>query len=241
MSADLDSFPCDCVQIAAASGKWWVPQDSPKICRGSLVTTFIAHADQLPYTFVPASRTDATKHDSATVTVEPLKVNQPLKRIQLPVAAMTAYDGETWAAYRAKKRPCLVLSCDHPAVDAALTRGMPKTHTAPMCLAAPYYGIARNRVRVGFNDIFVERVRHLEFPQFFWDALPHPSGEESILRLDQLQPVGAHHQAVAPTGFRLCDDGLSVIDEILEWLIRGDVREDSLVAMFRSEIEQALA
>jgi hypothetical protein len=204
-----------------------------------LVFAFAPHVDQVPYTFEPIGRSTPTQHDTAVVKVAPLKVDQPLKQTQLPVAAMPLHGGEIWAAYRAKKRPCLVLACDTPTVDAALVRGSPKNATAPTCLVAPYYGARRTAERAGYPDAFVERVRQCEYPQFIWDHLPFSGGEESILRLDHLQPIGAHHDAYRLSGFRLSDEALEIVDEMIDWLILGGVVEDSLIALYRQEIEAA--
>jgi hypothetical protein len=97
-------------------------------------------------------------------------------------------------------------------------------------LVAPYYGAGRNNHRAGYRPEFVERVRHCEYPQFVWDHLPFAGGEESILRLDHLQPIGARYAAYKLSGFRLKDTAVEVIDELLSWLVWGGVTPDSLVA-----------
>ena len=107
-------------------------------------------------------------------------------------------------------------------------------------LVAPYYGAARNNHRAGYRPAFVERVRHCEYPQLVWDYLPFAGGEESILRLGHLQPIGAHYTAYKLSGFGLCDTAIEVIDELLSWLVWGGVTPDSLVAMYRQEIEELL-
>lgn len=232
------TFPDDCVQSIVGGQSWWVKDDTQRVSRGALLFAFAPHVDQLPYAFEPVGRTEATRHDSAIVKVTPLRVDQPLRPTALPVAAMPLHEGEVWAAYRAKKRPCLVICCDHPAVDSTLTKGMPNKSTAPTMLVAPYYGAARNNHRAGYRPEFVERVRHCEYPQFVWDHLPFAGGEESILRLDHLQPVGAHYAAYKLSGYRLSDTAVEVIDELLSWLVWGGVTPDSLVAMYRQEIEE---
>ncbi len=60
----------------------------------------------------------------------------------------------------------------------------------------------------------VERTRHREYPQFFWDQLPISGVEESILRLDHLQPMGTHHDAYQMSEYKLSDDALEVVDEL---------------------------
>ena len=232
-------YPEDCVQSIIHPDAWWTNNTDKVLCRGALVFAFVPHVDQIPYTFEPVARTEATEHDSATIEVAPLRVGQPLKRAALPVAAMPLRSGEVWAAYRAKRRPCLIIGSGGPRVDQVLTRGMARHSTAPTVLAAPYYGATRDGSRGGYNPQFVERIRHCEYPQFLWDQLPVAGSEESILRLDHLQPMGAHHDAYQLSEYKLSDDALEVVDELFQLLIWGQIPEDSLIAMYREEIRSA--
>jgi len=224
------TFPDASVQALATDGDWWIQQPTPSLERGALVQCWVPHADQVPYAFEPVARTNPTEHDRAEVKVAPLKVDQPLKQLQLPVAAMPNHPNEVWAAYRAKRRPCLVLTEAYPLVDKSLTAGKPKHATAPMMLVAPYFGVAQSASRAGYTQEFVDRVMNCCYPQFMLDWLPHPGGEQSVLRLDQLQPVGRHHHAYKPTGYRLCDGALTILDGWLEWLLRGSIPSDHLLA-----------
>lgn len=232
-------YPDDCIQsIIATPDKWWVDNDNYRLCRGALIFAFIPHVDQTPYTFEPVGRNEPARHDSAVIRVSPLKVGQPLKQTNLPVAAMTLRAGEVWVANRAKVRPCLVLgSTDNPKVTQSLVTGMPKSSTAPTILVAPYYGVDRDGTRAGYNPRFVERVRHCEYPQFMWDRLPLKGPQESVLRLDQLQPIGAHYHSHRVSEFRLSDDALTVMDELLLWIVFGGVPQGGHVASFRELIE----
>ena len=234
-------FPDDSLQSLISPSDWWVKNQNSMLCRGALIFAFVPHVDQTPYTFDPIGRTQATQHNSATVHVSPLKVNQPLKQTNLPVAAMPLNNNEVWAAYRAKKRPCLVFSSDGIKIDKALTRGKPNHATAPTFLAAPYYGIGKNINRAGYSPEFVERVRHCEFPQFHWDKLPFPGGEESILRLDQLQPFGSHHDSYKVSEYMLSPDAMDILDELFRWFIWGGVTEDSLIKDYRELIESSFS
>ena len=231
-------YPEDCVQSIIGSGDWWIEAKEKALCRGALVFAFAPHVDQVPYTFGPLGRKEADHHGSAKVKVAPLRVNQPLKRTDLPVAAMPLHSGEVWAAYRAKKRPCLVIGSGSMSVDQKLTTGMAKHNTAPTILAAPYYSAIRDGKRGGYKPALLERIRHCEYPQFLWDYLPmSKQSHESILRLDHLQPIGAHHDSYQLTEYKLSGGALEVVDELLQWLIRGGVHQDSLIAMYREEIE----
>ena len=227
-------YPEDCVQ--SLIDPWWVNNTDRVLCRGALVFAFVPHADRVPYRFEPVARTEATRHDSATIRVAPLRVGQPLKRTELPVAAMPLHSGEVWAAYRAKRRPCLIIGSDFPRADRALTQGMARHSTAPTVLAAPYYGVTRDGSRGGYNPAFVEQIRHCEYPQFLWDELPTSGSEESILRLDHLQPIGTHHNAYQLSGYKLSADALEVVDELFSWLIWGQVPGDSLIEMYQELI-----
>jgi hypothetical protein len=233
-------FPEDSLQSIIQPSDWWVKNESKKLCRGALVITFSPHVDQIPYTFEPIGRNVATEHHSATVKVSPLKVDQPLSQVSLPVAAMTLHEKEVWAAFRAKKRPSLVFSSETIPVDKALTRGKPNHATAPTFLAAPYYGIDQNGKRAGYSPEFIERVRHCEYPQFHWDKLPISGAEESLLRLDHLQPFGTHHDSYKILDYRLSDDAMDILDDLLRCLIWGGVTKDSMILAYRELIDSTL-
>lgn len=233
---DARIYPDDCLQSIIPLDDWWVDNKEKHPCRGALIFAFAPHVDQVPYTFEPVARAEATRHDGATVQVTPLRVNQPLKKTELPVAAMPLHFREVWAAYRAKKRPCLILGASFPLVAQALTRGMARHSTSPTVLAAPYYGVPKDGRRGGYNPAFVERIRHYDYPQFLWDQLPISGPEESILRLDHLQPIGHHHNSYELSAYKLSDDALEVVDEIFRLLVWGQLPEDSFLTMYRETI-----
>lgn len=234
--ARVRTYPDDCVQaVIQDPSRWWVPDEAHTLCRGALLYCFVAHSDQVPYQFEPVGRTVPTEHGSATVKVSPLKVGEPLKPVTaLPVAALSLKPGEVWAAYRAKRRPCIVISDECPTVDRGLTKGMPNATTAPTMLVAPFYGADKDGSRAGFNDGFIDRIRHCEYPQFMWDQLPLAGGPQaSILRLDQIQPIGRHYHSYKACGWKLSDDALAVFDDLIHWQIWGGVPEGSDLIAFR--------
>ena len=234
-------YPDDCVQsIIATPDEWWTKNDGGKLCRGALIFAFVPHVDQVPYAFEPVARNKADEHKEARVRVSPLKVDQPLKQTELPVAAMPLHGGEVWTAYRAKVRPCLVLgSTDAPTVDRKLVKGMPNYLTARTILIAPHYGVDQDGSRAGYNTEFVERIRHCEYPQFVWNPLPTKGGpNESVLRMDQLQPIGAHYNSHRVTEYKLSDDAIDVMDELLQWVLWGGVPEGGQIASYRELIEE---
>lgn len=234
------TYPDDCLQSAIAD-EWWLEDSAPSLSRGALVAAFIPYVDQTPFTFEPIGRKDATQHDKATVRVAPLKVDQPLKQTQLPVAAMPLHGNEVFCAYRAKRRPCLVVGTQSPRVDRKLTQGKPNHATSSAVLVAPFYGVDQGVKRAGYNAVFIERVRQGEYPQFLWDKLPIKSGpQESLLRLDQIQPIGTHHQAYKPLGYKLSEGALVVLDELISYQFSGGVPAAGIFAAYRELIEEML-
>ncbi|EEF79182.1 hypothetical protein [Methylophaga thiooxydans] len=233
------TYPDDCLQSMVLPNNWWVKTDSTKLEKGALVFAFAPHVDQTPYTFEPTGRKDPTVHNSAVVKVSPLRVNQPLKSTDLPVAAMTLNDREVWSAHRAKKRPCIVFSSESVPVSNELIKGKSKHATAPTFLAAPCYGVDQGK-RAGYSPEFVERVRHLEYPQFHWESLPINSKgtSESIVRLDHLQPFGTHYHAYAHSGYVLSEGAMELLDDQLYWLLNGGVEEDSIILDYRDLISE---
>jgi hypothetical protein len=226
------TYPDDCIQALVGAENWWQPNREHQVCRGALITAFVPYIDQMPYAFEPIGRTQATEHQRADVKVTPMRVEQALKQAELPVAAMPLHAREVWAAYRAKRRPCLVLSVDAPAVDKDLTRGMPSRSSAPTMIVAPYYGADKGN-RAGYNPAFVERIRHCEYPQFLWDVVPLEGASESILRLDQMQPIGRHYQSFKVHDVRLSEPAMEVVDGMIDWLLRGGIPKDHPVLMFQ--------
>lgn len=231
------TFPEDSLQSLVDPSEWWEKQESKELLRGSLVFAFLPHVDQVPFSFEPVGRTKADCHNLAEIKVKPLKVDQPLKITDLPVAAMSLHHNEVWAAYKAKKRPCIVIATKNSKIDKAITQGMPSHSTAPTILVAPYYGVCKKANRSGFNPAFVERVRHCEYPQFMWDDLPFNKGEESILRLDHIQPIGTHYNSYKLSGYKLSEEALDIFDECLNLSVYGGVEEDSILLDYRSLIE----
>ncbi|HHJ3218798.1 TPA: hypothetical protein ACQJO6_003015 [Vibrio parahaemolyticus] len=232
------SYPEDSLQGLVESSSWWVASSNNEVSRGTLIWAFVPHVDQTPYGFTPVGREIPTEHSKALVKVEPITVGTSLKQVTLPVAAMPLFKNEVWGAYRAKVRPCLVLSVEPEKVDKELTRGKANHSTAPTYIVAPFYGVDGNAKRSGYTEAFTERVRHCEYPQFHWDKLPVKGASESILRLDQMMPIGTHQKAFRHTGYELSSSALAVIDDLIMWNLKGGVRKDSILVQYREIIEE---
>ncbi|MCG8639160.1 MAG: hypothetical protein MI862_05465 [Desulfobacterales bacterium] len=231
------NFPDDSLQSLVASSAWWQETDSQSVDRGFLIKAFIPHVDQTPNTIEPVGRQEANIHSKAIVKIRPLDIKAPRKREDLPVAAMTLYQKEVWTAYRAKLRPCLVLGKNRNMVEKSVRKGQPQKNTAPTLLVAPYYGIDRDGSRAGYNPEFIERVRHIKYPQFFWDQLPIGGPKESLLRFDHLQAIGFHYSSLQKTGYKLCKEALEILDEVFNLHLFDRISEESELLDFLKLVE----
>ncbi len=229
-------YPDDSIQ--SMMDEWWIEDDSFGYWRGRLIRVFLPHIDQIPKQLIAIGRPEPTNHSHANVSIEPLRIKQHQKKPALPVAALPAFSNEINAIYRAKKRPAIIICEGGENVDGKLTLGKPKWQTSPTVLVAPFYGVDEGKTRAGFQPEFILRVRRCLYPQFMWDKLPLSGADESILRLDHIQPVGRHHDAIELTPYRLGEDALTILDEWIRWLVFGDFAEDSLLLFFKREIEK---
>lgn len=230
------TFPTDSIQNVVSS--WWDECDQKALKKGSLIFAFVPHVDQIPNTLIEFGRTESDQHHRATLKVSPLRIKDARPKEALPVAALSLHEGELWTAYRAKKRPCLVVGNGVPKVDDILRRDMPKKLTSPTILVAPYYGADKDGHRAGYNPELIKRIQHTEYPQFMLDSLPIGGPKQSILRFDHIQPIGLHYYAYEHSGYCLSEEAVELIlDDWLTWVLYGGLPPDSFILDFQQEIK----
>ena len=200
---------------------WWGEKKAGPPERGQLIWAFLPHVHQQQMILVPKGRSEPTAHQHADFEIIPLQSKSPPQAARLPVAGLPHYQGEVSAVYRAKRRPALVVSTGGDEVPRSLRTGEARHQTAATMLVAPYYGVAGGKT-AAWRPEFVERIRRCEYPQYMWEKLPFPGKQESVLRLDQIQPLGRHGSAFEATGFRLTGEALRLLDEWLDWLLKGE-------------------
>lgn len=71
--------------------------------------------------------------------------------------------------------------------------------------------------------------------------LPLPGKDESVLRMDHIQPVGRHHDSIELTDYRLGDDAMLIIDEWLTWIFTGQLFEDGMLNEIRKGLSEILS
>jgi len=199
-----------------------------------LILAYVPHVDQHPYVVVPEGRTDEEDHSSADYRFQPFNIKSPPAATRLPVAGLPHYPDEVRLVYRAKKRPMLVLSGSGSPVEAALRVGAARHQTNPTILAAPYYSCESR-----WNKEFVERIMRCSYSQYMFDVLPGPGGRESILRLDHVQPIGAHGEAYEPVGFTLADLALDLVEQQFRWFRTGVLARSELFEIRTTLLEDA--
>ena len=115
-----------------------------------------------------------------------------------------------------------------------MTAGKAKWQTSRTVIVAPYYGADEGEKRSGFRPEFVKRIRRCEYPQYMWDLLPiNGSTEDSVMRLDHLQPIGRSQDSMELLDYCLSDDALLLFDEWLEWLLKGFLETETMFGELR--------
>ncbi len=232
------NFKPDSIQSIVEPADWWEKTTSKSVERGFLIKAFLPHVDQVPYTIIPVGRKQARIHDKALVKISELEMKHTGIRNDLPVAAMSLHKKEIWSAYRAKKRPCLVLGKTGKTVKRSDRKGMPRRNTAQTLLVVPYYGADKDGTRAGYNSKLIERIRHILYPQFYVDMLPLNGPRESIARFDQLQPVGRISNSYELTGFKLSTEALEIVDEVFHLYMHDSVNKSGMLIDFLDLINE---
>ena len=231
----IPTYPEKSIQNILDPTPWWVKDTSKEVHRGRLIWAFIPYIDQIPYTVIPRVRTQATVHDKAELVIEPLRTNQIRSQADLPVAGMPIHPGEVRIVSRAKKRPVLIISEGGEPVAKSLILGKPKRQTALTILVAPFAGGDQDATRAGYSPEFLEHARCCEYPQFIYDKLPLGRVNESVLRLDHLQPIGKHHDSIEITDYCLSEVAMDIVDEYVTWIITGMLPANGIINDVRKE------
>lgn len=228
-------YPSDSIQSIV---DWWEPQDTKQITRGTLLKALV------PYHFGSPARLEAERlpntpgdHDRVRFTLKPFTVSTPPPAQKLPVAALPHHEDVSWRLGAVKPRPVLVIAETQMKVESALRKGTPSYQHEDCFLVAPFFGADKNGQRAGFRPELVDKIRHCTYPHLLWDHLPYKGAtQNSILRLDQLQPIVDHYHYRIHTGARLIEDAMDIVDEFLRWHLTGILEPDSIIHDLRREL-----
>ncbi len=220
------SYPEDSLQNFI-SDTWWIKDETRDLKTGSLLWAIVNHAGIVPHRLEIQGRTNPTEHSRADYLVQKFSVQSRPADQKLPIAALPAHAGESYALYRAKTRPVLVISTNFPQVAKADRGRQLRYQTDPAILVAPYYGVNAGK-RVGFKEPFLSNIKRCEYPQYMWDCLPFAkNGEGSVLRLDHIMPIGRSQDWFKHTGYSLDENAVHIMKQWLSWVLEGELDPES--------------
>ena len=227
------TYPPDCVQAHVTGGVWWEKTTSKSISRGRLIWAWIPYITEVPTEIVPVARADGLTHGHVTIRAMNFHRANKSETPQIPVAALQCKPGERWIAFRAKERPAIVVHDPYEPVDRnALMPGYYKPHVAPTLMVAPSFG-NDSEGRASFPPEITVHCRRGFYSQYIWDMLPLGGTSESIIRLDQIRPIGRNASNYRLTDWQLSMEALVVLDSWMEWLQTGMLDEDSDLCTIR--------
>ncbi len=218
------SYPDNSVQTLCSN--WWIKQEKPRRDVWCLAEAHVRHLSGIPYVLESIGRdkdkAHSGNHSIAHFNLTTLKNTHSSPEItNLPIAAVPHYPGEVLTVLRAKRRPVLILANSGTAVEEHLRQNSSRSKFGPVYLVAPYYSAESNGIREGFKPEFVNRVRSLNYTQFFWDYLPHQRGHSSILRLDHIQPIEPDICSLVALPWKLSDEAQEVMKEAIQLHLCG--------------------
>lgn len=219
------AIPDDCLQSIV--DPWWVEDDGKTTCRGRLIWVNLPHVMPEQATLEVAGRDEPTEHATALYKIStPFRMGAVREASKLPVAGLPRFDGEVYLVQRAKVRPAIVMNSELAELPKELRRGETKRWTQPTVIVAPAYG-ASPEGRAAPNPELLKRFRRCEYPNYLCLWLPkqdHPS----VVRLDQMQPIGAQYHNYERSNFRLSNKALALLDDWMIWLHSGVLPESDL-------------
>lgn len=207
-------------------GSWWVFDPKPEACRGRLARAFVPFTEPVVRTLEPLGEEERYRvatQDARKPRAEPVQV------LGLPPR------GESlWGLQPCKHRHVLMLSEGGVSVARDIKRGRAsKWRFAKTILVAPYFSVSGGKT-AAFPEAFVEGARLGVYPQLMWDILPRGERDGSILRLDQLQPIGHAPSCYALTPWRLSEEALALVDEWVAWSMSGALNDlDGELVVYR--------
>ena len=236
----LSNFPDKCIQSLCEN--WWIKTDKPRKANWYLGEALVRHACEEPYVLEREGRspTQSGNHSIAYFRMTTLKnTNTQSEITNLPIAVVPHYPNELLAIHRAKRRPVLILATPGTTVEKELRQGNSRTKFAPVYLVAPYYSAEGEGIREGFKPEFINRVRALNYTQFFWDHLPHDRGHSSVLRLDHIQPVEPGVNNLVPLPWMLSEEAQMVMKEaVMLHLCHHAPEEDGIWATAKQVLSE---
>lgn len=226
-------IPEDCLQSIEP---WWTEDDGKTLCRGRLILANLPFVMSEQATLKVTGRNNPTEHTTALYEISsPFRMNEVREASKLPVAGLPKFHNEVYLVQRAKIRPAIVLNIELPEIPKKLRQKETKRWTQPTAIVAPAYG-ASPKGRSAPNPELLKRFYRCEYPNYLCLWLPKQrrnkgiqlNNDPSIIRLDQMQPIGKGHHNYQRTRYRLNDYALQLLDDWMLWLYSGELPDGEL-------------
>lgn len=231
-------FPNDCLQYYVSP--WWEKTEKTPRERWRLAWALVRHVSECPYTLDVIGRTNPLAHDNVDVRFVKFDAKNCRRTCSdLPVAALPLRKDEHYSVQRAKVRPVLILATPGTVIEKEYKALLNTKAHHPLYLVAPYYGADQNGLRAGIPEVFASRIKGCAYSQYMWEKLPENNDKQSILRLDQIQPIEPAIMAFNCTHYRLSEDAGLIMDEWLQWhLSQLEPDPDGLFIEYRNSLAQ---
>jgi len=195
----------------------WEACDTKVPVQGQLVWTLVPYIENVVHLF-NMTRANPGDHHEVIGRIEPM-LKHVLPKPSIPVASFPLESNEAYRVNRSKIRPALLLYCN--CTDLKAEGGKGNYH-----LIAPLYGVDPSSKRSGYPAAFIEKVAQFRYPELIYFAnTPMPRGVSSILRLDNIQPVGNNHNNYRLIGHKLSYPTLQLVFDMLKWMFTNEISE----------------
>lgn len=234
----IPTYPNDSLQYYV--DPWWVRTEKTTKDRWRFGWALVRHISETPYTLEVMGRTDPKEHEQAELKIVPLDVKlPPTPRPDLPVAAMPLRRNELYCVQRGKIRPVMILAKTGTRIEPEYQSLLRNKLHYPLYLVAPYYSVDQDGTRGGIPPEFIPRLKSCEYSQYMWEILPDSRSQQSVLRLDQIQPIEPATCALDCTNFKLSDDAGMILDEWIMWHLRQVApSSDSMFAEYKKGLAE---
>jgi hypothetical protein len=185
--------------------------------RGQVFWSHISYSDEDLKIWRP------TGLDESLTTVNSFKIeNAPGDAFKrgIPLFIPPLETHEELLVVKAKRRPVIMLSPapNRPAIQAMRQGG--KIYR-PMCVVGPVFSLLdRSTGRLKYPNEFIERIRKMEFPEFFFLPQGGPIRCPSYIRLAEVHAVNQPH--LEPENFKLQPEVLSILLGQVRFLLTGE-------------------
>lgn len=197
----------------------------PSVRVGQIVWAPVPNLEATPMV-IEAERPIPTSHGAARARFTPLddKHFSRKKIYKLPILSLHLGETEELLAFRAKKRPCVIVGTSSTLLQDAAEKAVPEHHREERVVVAPIYDLSSEEDPKGFDTVMATRVRHLLYRQFFpiasWTETRTGvqgalSLREGILRFDRLQFIFPAPPALVPWPLALTEE---VMELLHAWL-----------------------